>query len=151
VSERRSPDIFATLATARIDVASGRAVVHTVGHPPPVLVAGANATTLPVPPSVSMGLIPPEESRAGHADRACEVRLPPGGWSLLLYTDGLTDAHRQDDWLGTDGVCELIMRYQATGGPLDKLPAYLAEQAELHNGGPLADDVAMLLLTGGGA
>jgi hypothetical protein len=34
--------------------------------------------------------------------------------------------------------------------PLPALPAWLVGQAELANGGPLADDVAMLLITRGG-
>ncbi|NHW87935.1 SpoIIE family protein phosphatase, partial [Escherichia coli] len=39
MSERRLQEIFATVATARLDLAAGRATVRLAGHPPPVLLA----------------------------------------------------------------------------------------------------------------
>jgi hypothetical protein len=74
--------------------------------------------------------------------------LPAGSWGILTYTDGLIEARDDGDWLGTDGLCRLIEQYLGAGGLPTGLPEWLVAEAERRNGGPLADDVAMLLLTG---
>ena len=68
---------------------------------------------------------------------------------MLLYTDGLIEGRVDDEdgRLGVDGLIDLVRAYRRRGGPLDRLPDWLVGQAEERNGGPLADDVAMLLLT----
>jgi hypothetical protein len=45
------------------------------------------------------------------------------------------------------GLHTLIAKAQAEQVTHDRLPGWLAQQAEQANEGPLADDVAMLLLT----
>jgi hypothetical protein len=41
----------------------------------------------------------------------------------------------------------LVQRYVSARRPIGGLPEWLVGEAEERNGGPLADDVAMLLLT----
>lgn len=142
VSERRADEIFATLAMVTVDVAARRARVRTAGHPAPLLIDGTSAAPLRVEPSVVLGLMP------GKRTVATEVTLPEGPWGILVYTDGLIEARDGDDWVGTDGVCRMIDAYVRGGGPPAGLPEALVAEAEQRNGGPLADDVAMLLLTG---
>jgi len=48
------------------------------------------------------------------------------------------------------GLCRLLDRPDARDVPLGALPAWLVGRAEQVNGGPLADDVAMLLISSGG-
>lgn len=143
VSERRDAEIFVTLAMAHIDVAAGQARIRTMGHPAPLLIAAGRAAPMQVKPSMVMGLLP------GDASEPAEIALPAGGWAVLMFTDGLIDARNGDDWLGTDGLSTLVNGYLAGGGALARLPEWLVAQAEQRNGGPLADDVAMLLVTGG--
>ncbi|HKD99051.1 MAG TPA: fused response regulator/phosphatase [Micromonosporaceae bacterium] len=143
VSERRDPEIFVTLAMAHIDVDAGRARVRTLGHPAPLLITGGRAAPMQVKPSMVMGLLP----RDGN--EPAEITLPDGGWGVLMFTDGLIDGRNGEDWLGSDGLSTLVNGYVAGGGALARLPEWLVAQAEQRNGGPLADDVAMLLVTGG--
>jgi serine phosphatase RsbU (regulator of sigma subunit) len=82
---------------------------------------------------------------------AAEVQLgPPGAWSLLLYTDGLIEGAAgpdaaPGDRLGVDGLCQ-VLQSPLRAEPRD-LPGWLALQAEAHNGGPVPDDIAVLVLT----
>ena len=145
VSERRADEIFATLAMVTVDVETGRAAVRTAGHPPPVLIDGGSVTPLQLAPSVVLGLLP------GRINESTDVPLPDGSWGILTYTDGLIEARDDGDWLGTDGLCRMIEAYIENGGHLTALPEWLVAEAERRNGGPLADDVAMLLLTGDNA
>ena len=142
VSERRNAEIFATLATAHIDMATRRARVRTVGHPPPLLITGSTAAPIDVKPSALLGLV------VTSTNDATEIELPPTSWAILLYTDGLIDGRDGDDRLDLDGLTELVAQYVGANQPIGALPGWLVEQAERRNGGPLADDVAMLLLTG---
>ena len=73
--------------------------------------------------------------------------LPPG-WALLLYTDGLIEARdpTNGDFLWIEGLLELLAADREVSSA--ELPARLVERAEAYNGGPLLDDVAILLLLG---
>jgi serine phosphatase RsbU (regulator of sigma subunit) len=68
-------------------------------------------------------------------------------WALLLYTDGLIEGRGTDpaERLWEEGLLDLLG--QEHGTDLDRLPARLVERAQELNGGPLSDDVAILLLT----
>jgi hypothetical protein len=82
---------------------------------------------------------------------ATEVELPRDDWSLLLYTDGLIEGHTGagNERLDVDGLCRLLDEPAARDVPLPTLPAWLGGRAQEANGGPLADDVAMLLISRG--
>jgi serine phosphatase RsbU (regulator of sigma subunit) len=73
-------------------------------------------------------------------------------WALLLYTDGLIEGRvaPDADRLGVDGLRELLADPRRSALPRCQIPEWLVGQAEERNGEPLADDVAMLLATGGG-
>jgi hypothetical protein len=73
-------------------------------------------------------------------------------WSLLMYTDGLIEGHTGGghDRLDVSGLCALLAEPGSAGLPLAALPAWLVGRAEQANGGPLPDDVAMLLISRGG-
>jgi serine phosphatase RsbU (regulator of sigma subunit) len=144
VSERRTDEIFATLATVTVDVAAHKCWVRTTGHPPPVLITARAAVPVTVAKSIVLGLLP------GSTGKATEMPLPDQPWSILLYTDGLIEARDGDEWVGTDGLCRMIDSYLRTSDELDGLPGWLVAEAERRNGAPLADDVAMLLLRGAG-
>jgi serine phosphatase RsbU (regulator of sigma subunit) len=142
VSERRNAEIFATLATAHLDMATRRARVRTVGHPPPLLIVGRSVEPIDVKPSPLLGLV------VTSTNDATEIELPAASWAILLYTDGLIDGRDGDGRLDLDGLTGLVQQYVSASRQIGELPGWLVEQAETRNGGPLADDVAMLLLTG---
>ncbi|WP_238017037.1 fused response regulator/phosphatase [Dactylosporangium sp. AC04546] len=144
VSERRSDELFATVAVATVDLAAGSARIRLAGHPPPIVLGGGRAEPVDVDPGLVLGVMP------GLDRPASEVALGPPGWSLLLYTDGLIEGAAGPDAdagerLGVDGLCRVLERPSRVLAP--ELPAWLAQQAEAHNGGPVSDDIAVLLLS----
>jgi serine phosphatase RsbU (regulator of sigma subunit) len=146
VSERRSDELFATVAMVGVDVPAGRATVRLAGHPPPLLLTATGATPCQVDSGLVLGVVP------GRSCPATEVTLPGTDWGLLTYTDGLIeglgDALR--DRLGVEGLCSILTGYRANVPAPHELPRWLVGQAERRNQEPLADDVAMLLLNAGG-
>ncbi|MDI1461403.1 fused response regulator/phosphatase [Catellatospora sp. KI3] len=141
VSERSHPGTFATMAVLRIDLDTGRAACWLAGHPPPLLLADGSVAPVDVPYGMLLGL--------GDAPRTgTEFDLPAGPWSLLLFTDGLVEGRTGDgpERLGYDRLDELCRARLAAGVPMSALPSALVEAAEALNGGPLADDVAIVLL-----
>jgi serine phosphatase RsbU (regulator of sigma subunit) len=135
-TERHDPRLFTTACTLAIE--GSTATVRLAGHPPPVALWSTHSLLSP-PVRLPLGVFetidwPP-----------LQVALPPG-WALLLYTDGLIEARDQasGEFLWTDGLLELLSQERST--PAAKLPARLVERAEAFNGGPLLDDVAILLL-----
>ncbi|HEY2674493.1 MAG TPA: SpoIIE family protein phosphatase [Rugosimonospora sp.] len=143
ISERRSEEIFATVAAIEVDLA-GTAEVRLCGHPAPLLITGDEVAPIRAEPRLMLGVLP-EVARPAH-----RIELPGQNWAVLLYTDGLIEGRIPDEpdgRLGIDGLTALVRAYRRRGGSLAGLPDWLVSQAEERNGGPLADDVAMLLLT----
>ncbi|MEU7870601.1 SpoIIE family protein phosphatase [Dactylosporangium sp. NPDC049140] len=145
VAERRTDELFATVAVATVDFRAGVARIRLAGHPPPILITGDGAAPCQVDPGLVLGVIP------GMPRPAADIPLSPTGqWSLLLYTDGLIEGAAgpdapPGDRLGVEGLCRVLtgpMRAE----PRD-LPGWLTLQAEAHNGGPVQDDIAVLVLT----
>jgi serine phosphatase RsbU (regulator of sigma subunit) len=144
VSERRLPEIFATVATVRLDLTANRATVRLAGHPPPLLLAGGAVAPVPAPFGLLLGVRP-------RPPRAFEVEFDGEDWSLLMYTDGLIEGRvgDGDDRLDVPGLSALVGDAATRGVPLTELPSWLVGRAEELNGGQLADDVAMLLVSRG--
>ncbi|MEU8001373.1 fused response regulator/phosphatase [Catellatospora sp. NPDC049111] len=140
-SERSHPSTFATMAVLRIDLAAARASCWLAGHPPPLLLSGGRAVPVEVPYGLLLGVGDAPRERA-------DVELPED-WSLLLYTDGLVEGRLGDspDRLGDEGLVGLCATRLGRGDTMERLPASLVESAETLNGGPLADDVAIVLLS----
>jgi len=143
VRERHKPEVFATVVTMSIDISTGGGVMQLAGHPPPVLL-GSPPTTLGDgrggPP---LGLFDEEWPHI-------PVALGPR-WSLMLYTDGLIEGKGGPDRrvLGPEGLLNLINA--SSPGPSapgfeDTLADALLKTVERLNGGPLADDVAVLIV-----
>jgi serine phosphatase RsbU (regulator of sigma subunit) len=141
ISERNREEVFATLATVTVNLDSGEADIRLAGHPPPLLIEGGEATAVPAHYGPVLGVFEGAERRASH------IRLAESDWSLLLYTDGLIEGRHGTGRLDINGLRALITSTQARGLDNADLPGWLATQAEQANGGPLADDVAMLMLS----
>jgi serine phosphatase RsbU (regulator of sigma subunit) len=137
VSERHDTRLFTT--ACMITISKDVAVVRLAGHPPPV--ALWSSTTLTPPVGLPLGIGPSESWPAQP------FALPPG-WALLLYTDGLIEARdpASGEFLWIDGLLDMLGEDRETEHAA--LPARLVERAEHFNGGPLLDDVAILLLVG---
>jgi serine phosphatase RsbU (regulator of sigma subunit) len=151
VRERRSDEIFATVCQLVVgeDRTSGR--LWLAGHPVPILLepqcgplAGEDVAGPP------LGAIP------GFSWDRVDVTLPTP-WALALHTDGLfegfddteTSAAAEGDVkarLGLSGLLDILtatLHQNLDDGTL--LDAVITE-AERRNGGPMADDLALLLV-----
>ncbi|GAB2589536.1 PP2C family protein-serine/threonine phosphatase [Kribbella endophytica] len=129
--------IFGTLipdpATGQVEVefASG-------GHPPPLLIcADGTAGFLPSADGTLIGILPTGEFPPTR------LRLQPGD-TLLLYTDGLTEARVGGDFYGEHALRTLALQY--AGAPAGELVTALSELLTSF-GEPLADDTALLALS----
>jgi serine phosphatase RsbU (regulator of sigma subunit) len=146
VTERSAEEIFATVATVTVDLAQHRVAVRLAGHPPPLLLSRGRCAPLPAAFGTVLGVLPGAIRPTAHVD------LDSEDWSLLMYTDGLIEGRYGDgtERMGIDRLCALLEEPEARAVPLSELPAWLVGRAEAANGGPLVDDVAMLLLTSHG-
>jgi serine phosphatase RsbU (regulator of sigma subunit) len=140
MAERRAEEVFATVATVTVDVDAAQATVRMCGHPPPLLISGHTVRPVEARPAMMLGVLPDLESHPS------QVALPDD-WAILTYTDGLIEGRVGDGRLGVAGLCRLVAAHRRTGAPLAELPGWLFAEAEERNGDPLADDVAMLLLS----
>ncbi len=139
-TRRDGLDAFEGFTTAvLVELPHGDGTVRIVnrGHPPPLLLY-ADGT---------LGALPARESALPLGmgdlgvwpDRAEEVAFP-GGATLLLYTDGLTEAR---DARGEFYDPQARLAGRAFRHPV-KLLDTLAEDVRRHSGGGMADDMALL-------
>lgn len=107
------------------------------GHPAPLLLCqdGTLVELEPRAPALPLGM----SEVAGWPDRAEETSFPPGS-SLLLFTDGVTEA-RDVSGVFYDPAVRLGGR--VFSGPEALLDALVADVAR-HTGGETADDMALL-------
>ena len=131
----------------------GQAEIVSCGHPLPLLLHGLRpgrvATPVDLPVALPLGLLDLADCPA----RPVPLQVAPGD-SLLLYTDGVSDAR---DALGRPfpladravALAEATAALAEAGGALAAGTGLLqAIQADLirHTGGALADDATMLLI-----
>jgi serine phosphatase RsbU (regulator of sigma subunit) len=143
VSERRSDELFATVATVTIDLAARTASMRLAGHPPPLVITGSTVRQCDVSPGLVLGVL------AGIDRPATQVQLDEE-WALLMYTDGLIEGWATPeggDRLGVEGVCEILSSQSQAWAQSAELPAWLVSEVEERNGGALADDVAVVLIS----
>jgi serine phosphatase RsbU (regulator of sigma subunit) len=139
-AERHREDIFCTALVGHIEKKTRLLRLACAGHPPPVLVA-QKAELLEVATVVPLGFetAPPWQVQM--------VSLPQD-WSLLLYTDGLFEglvSPSSTERFGLDRLVQSLDRElpgPLSGNTLDRLLRKVGEA----NGGPMPDDIALLLL-----
>jgi serine phosphatase RsbU (regulator of sigma subunit) len=142
LAERNDEERFATVAMVSLDPALTRAEVVLCGHPRPLLIRGDDVRELEVDTLPMLTWL--------HGTAVEPVTVPlDGDWGLLLFTDGLVEGRRTPGASERCGVDELVRRLRplvAQQTPrADLAPALLAEAERCH-GGPLTDDVAVLLV-----
>ncbi len=143
-SEHLDPELFVTLLTGTIDPHLDSVTFRSAGHPPPLLRhADGRVEVLDVDSGPPVGL------GDGVSLRPPTTVALAVGWSLLLCTDGLFEGRRAPGSVRRVGLEEVACRFAALsvgrepdGDTLDRL----LESVTDSNGGPIEDDVAVLLL-----
>ncbi|MEU8982952.1 PP2C family protein-serine/threonine phosphatase [Streptomyces sp. NPDC048309] len=139
-TRREGLDAFEGFTTAVLaEIPHGDEAVRIVnrGHPPPLLLH-ADGTLVPLAaedPALPLGM----GELGSWPDRAVEAGFPKGA-TLLLHTDGLSEA-RDERGEFYDPAARLAGRLFP--GP-DALLAALAQEVRRHTGGGTTDDMALL-------
>jgi serine phosphatase RsbU (regulator of sigma subunit) len=140
--ERGEDYIFASVCMVRVAADHRSARVYLAGHPPPLVLDGAPIRQRA---GVPLGVVD------DYLWAAEEITLAPD-WQLVLMTDGIFEgaaAPTTHERLGMEGLVELLHAQRAaTPDAATWTDALIARVAEL-NGGPLTDDLALLVLCGG--
>jgi serine phosphatase RsbU (regulator of sigma subunit) len=156
--ERHLPGLFATLCMLKVDPARPgdpddqsnparqSAWMIRAGHPRPVLIEAGTISSLGGQRGGSAGI-----GIGIGRWRPQQVDLPRE-WTILLYTDGIIEGRigSGPERLGEEGLHRLIAEGIESHPDWQEEPRQLLDEliasAEDLNGGPLNDDVAMLLL-----
>ncbi len=125
---------MATALFASLDPLSGRLRIASAGHPPPVLLAGGEASYLPVAPARLLGA-PPSVAREW-------IGVLPEGASLILFTDGLVESRSATI---DQGMARLLAA--ATSAGTSDPDALCDHLLDALTGVHRADDIALLVLT----
>jgi len=141
-SERRSDEVFVTLAQLVVEPDRRSAQLSLAGHPVPLL-AGAAPRALGEHADA-----PPLGVLTGVLPSAVRVALVPGE-PILLFTDGLIEGRSGagEERLGIDGLLTLLAEQHAAGTPDTELSDVLLAAVQAQHGGPLEDDVAVVLVS----
>ncbi|MEE4419299.1 PP2C family protein-serine/threonine phosphatase [Streptomyces bugieae] len=138
-----STEGFTTAVLAEVSADGAALSLVNRGHPPPYLVHGGRIVRLdPTAPQLPLGVGLGELAPAGSAS-VDVVHLPPGA-SLLLVTDGVTEAR---DSHGTFYDPVDSARLQRPFEDPDELVEALTEDVGRWTEGVHADDMAILVVT----
>jgi hypothetical protein len=141
VGDQFPGDRFVTAIIAELDLDVGELRWISAGHPLPLVLRGGRRTsTVRGTPTTPLGVVSPS------APTVERESLEPGDL-LLFYTDGLTEASRDDGRrLGVDGISEYIEREAAAGLSIPETLRRLRETFLGAAGHDLGDDVTAVLV-----
>lgn len=139
ITERGLDTRFSTAAYVRVmPRASGLSVaVASAGHPLPLLVRADGAVATLGTPGTLLG------SFAQVRVHDAAVELLPGD-SLVLFTDGVTEARASGDIFGEQRLAELVAGF--AGASAEGLAAAVEDAVIAFNDGPLRDDLALVVI-----
>jgi serine phosphatase RsbU (regulator of sigma subunit) len=155
VRERRSDEIFATVCQLVVHADRRSAGLWLAGHPVPILL---DPSCHPLAAEDFAG--PPIGVAPGIGWERVHAELP-AGWALALHSDGLIEGFEDHAVssldldsnllekrarLGLDGLLTIVRNAQAVVADDSELLDTVIDEAERRNGGPMADDLAVLLV-----
>ena len=128
---------FVTLVVAYVDVARHMFEYAVAGHPRPVVLAGHNEFPLPVDGHLPVGIF------RGNVYPTNRAVLPDDS-SIVLYTDGMTDARTGGATFGEQRLRETIAKHVHL--PAQELADTLLGVVSDYAGGVLPDDCAIVTI-----
>ena len=132
---------FATMVHASLTVGAADVVIRLVngGHPPGLVLRGDQVESLVVPGRL-IGVYPDLDLPE------VEVRLAPGD-TLLLYTDGITEARGPRGFYGSERLEALVA--SLAGQDADAVADGILAEVSAFQEGRLRDDIALLVVQAG--
>jgi serine phosphatase RsbU (regulator of sigma subunit) len=135
---------FISLFAAVVDPRDGALEWCNAGHNPPLLCRAADRGVFPLPRTGRiLGILPGAPCGAGEA-----LALDRGD-TLLLYTDGVTEARAKDGDLFGQERLEATLAGAAAAGPEAVLDAVRMAVRDFTGGAPNADDLTMVAVQRG--
>jgi serine phosphatase RsbU (regulator of sigma subunit) len=140
LADHYDDDSFATGIIGRLTLATGRLEWTCAGHLPPLLLRGGKVVAeLGNDPIVPFGL-------RGEPPQVCAADLEPGD-TVLLYTDGVTEAHLPNgEQFGLPRLIDLVEREAAASQEPEEILRRLVAELLAHQPGGLRDDATFLLV-----
>jgi sigma-B regulation protein RsbU (phosphoserine phosphatase) len=140
IEEINTPDLFVTLAAARINAHRRTMAFAGAGHPPAMLARGDQNPQLLESGSMVLGAIPD----AVDVTTSVEVQLQPDD-RIVLYTDGITDVfNSRGEMLGVSGIQEIVR--QTSSLPGHEIKQGILDAVAASRSGPQTDDVCLMLV-----
>ena len=137
---------FGTVFVGTLEAGTGQLVYASGGHEPglitPADAAGPDAVQELDGTGPPVGAFPPAMTRFEQH----QATLPPGG-TLLLYTDGVSDAHPPQsrlDWLGLPRLKSFLVSLASL--PPIRLVLRLLRRVSAFCRGEFEDDIAVLAI-----
>jgi sigma-B regulation protein RsbU (phosphoserine phosphatase) len=129
--------MFVTVFYGILNTRTGDLEFASGGHTPPYLLSGGKVTLLNVKPACPPGMI------EGENYETWQGQLRPGD-TLLLYTDGVTEAaDRAGNFFSEQGV-ETYLRGAAGLSPKEVVNGLVAEVRKFIGEAPQSDDITAL-------
>lgn len=139
ISETNDSNMFITMFVGILDMDTLELVYSNAGHNAPVFVTDDSVKMLEVDPNIPVGLFDGFE----YTDQRCTIER---GLSIVLYTDGLTEAENiKEELYGDD---KLLSELEAAKGKTAKeIVDMLITSVEEHAGeAPQSDDLTTLVI-----
>ncbi len=143
ISQRNRLQMFVTLQAGKIDLVRNELQICNAGHTRPIMVRhGGEARYLEVTPNLPAGII------KDFSYRSDSYSMTPGD-TLLLYTDGLTEAENdKGEQIGEKGVLDMLGR--ASAYPPQAIVMHLLDKVKEHAGNAERnDDTAIIAIRTG--
>lgn len=139
--EKRS---FITMTYAVLDFKSNKIIIARAGHEPAVLVSSDSNVRMIKPKGIGLGLEPGEMFSKSLIEEETEFKQ---GDSLILYTDGLTDAKDlNNNDFGTDGLIKVIRKFRNDNSDIFS-HTLLGEIKAFRGNAPQFDDITIISIT----
>jgi hypothetical protein len=134
---------FVTGVIGHFEPRTGVLTWINAGHPPPLLIRDRAVTgPLVCEPSLPMGL-------GGPVVEIARQQLQPGD-RILFYTDGVTEARRQDEQFGLDRLVDHLQRATLAGLDAAETLRRLSLAVLAHHDYDLTDDSSLLIIENAG-
>ena len=135
--------MFVTVFYGIIDLSTGHIKYSNAGHNPPIVIRRTDGSTTTLEPTgdIALGAVP------GITYSEKETVLAPGD-SLLLYTDGVTEAmNSAGEFFGSSRLLEICSDSSTDDSPEALLVRIGDSMTAFTAGTPQSDDITLLAVT----
>jgi|GEM_PF-2636942 len=134
-------DMFVTILFGVVDMENGEVIIANAGHEPPVIYrAQSQSSELLEIPGTAAGIIP----NVTYETRRISLNY---GDSILMYTDGVTDARRNSEFFSQDRLAAQIPAVCPDGCGASSLVSQIREAVFSFAEGKVHDDIALLAVS----